>query len=436
MTPTSGPNKRAKGEGTVYQRQSDGRWLGSVELPDRGDGKKRPRKYISGKTEGEAKAKLKALKKEMLLTNGNLPSGHETVSDWMDYWYREIASKKNKVRTTQSYKGKIDQYIKPAIGKVRLDRLTPEHVRRLHNYILSKPSARDDTQTLSSTTALQAHNILSVALKYAVREKRISENVAMLTDRPQKAEKDLSVLTAADGIKVLSTSRYDRLATRWDAALLTGARQGELLGLELDRVSPNSLDVSWQLQRITWEHGCGDKCGRSRGTDCPERHIFTPPHIEFRQLTDGLRLSRPKSKKGRRVLRLVNPLRDRIAERIEVAATEPNPHGLLWTSDPKKSKGGDRSNPVVLPLDGSPIDPSRDSAAWHELLRRAGVQRVRLHDARHTTASLLQKAGVPEAVIMQILGHSAFVTSMGYMDFDDEQLDAAMLGLAQQLSLK
>lgn len=426
MTPTTGPNKRAKGDGTVYRRESDGMWIASFELPSTGEktasGKpKRNRAYVSASTEAKAREKMRQAK--TMHAQGKLATGQVTLAAWLDYWYRHISEKKNKVRTTRGYRTYLEQYIKPSIGNVRLDKLTPAHIRRLHTFVLDKG--------LSSTTALQAHNILSVALKYAMQEEKITRNVATLVDRPQKADKDLSVLTAGDAIKVLSTSRYDRLGSRWAMALLTGARQGEVLGLELDRVSHNQLDVSWQLQRITWEHGCSGKCGKPRGTDCPERRIFTPAHLEFRRLTDGLRLSRPKSKAGRRIIRLVPPLREFIELRIHEASTEPNPHGLLWTADPKKSKGGDHA---LLPLDGSPIDPSRDSAAWHDVLQRAGVPRVRLHDARHTTASLLQKAGVSEAVITQILGHSAFITSMGYMDFDDEQMDQAMAAVAGQLS--
>jgi len=421
------PNRSRKGQGTVYQRKSDGMWLASFELPNRGErtasGKlKRNRVTVSAATEAQAKVKLKQAQTKH--ARGELSQGNVTLTAWLDYWYRQISQKKNKVRTAQGYRTYIEQYIKPAIGNVRLDRLTQAHVRTLHNFVM-------DTKGLSSTTALQAHNILSVALKYAVQEDKLPRNVAKLVDRPQRADKDLSVLTTADAIKVLAVTQYDRLGARWATALMAGARQGEVLGIEMDRITPDLLDLSWQLQRITWEHGCDGKCGKPRGTDCPDRLIFTPKHIEFRQLTDGLRLSRPKSKAGRRPIRLVGPLRERIELRIHEASSEPNPHGLLFTSDPKQSKGGTRA---LLPLDGSPIDPSRDSKAWHAVLERAKVPDVRLHDARHTTASLLQRAGIPDAVIMQVLGHSAFITSMGYMDFDEAQLDAAMLAVAKQLT--
>jgi len=206
------------------------------------------------------------------------------------------------------------------------------------------------------------------------------------------------------------------MGSRWAAALLTGARQGELLGLELDRVT-DRLDLSWQLQRLTWSHGCSPRdpetarCGRTRGTDCPDRFLRAPEDHEHRHLTGGLWLSRPKSRAGWRDIPLVEPLRSIIERRLAVSAQEPNPHGLLWTAERKK----DPYVEELRPLDGSPIDPAKDNYAWHRLLAAAGVRDARLHDARHTTADLLLEAGVSEPVIMEILGQSTLSVMRGYL---------------------
>jgi integrase len=126
----------------------------------------------------------------------------------------------------------------------------------------------------------------------------------------------------------------------------------------------------------------------------------------------------------------VDPLRAIIEKRIETIAAEnePNPHGLLWTADPKKDKHG-----RVLPLDGSPIDPRNDLAAWHAVLERAGALKVPLHGARHTAASLLLEANVPEPIIMKILGHSSYAVSMGYMNVDRRLLAEAMSSMSARM---
>lgn len=199
-------------------------------------------------------------------------------------------------------------------------------------------------------------------------------------------------------------TQSDRLGSRYAAALLTGARQGELLGLELDRVG-DTLDLSWQLQRLTWTHGCRPYCGWKRGTDCPDRVVEAPLDHERRPLTGGLWLVRPKSAAGWRTIPLVEPLRSMVHERMKAAKLEDNPHGLLWTQDAGKR---------VQDMQGRPIDPSVDSKAWHQLLDSIAVPQVRLHDARHATIDLLYEAGVSEIVIKDIAGHSRVDMSRRY----------------------
>nr|WP_246276241.1 tyrosine-type recombinase/integrase [Curtobacterium albidum] len=332
-----------------------------------------------------------------------------TLEAWLKNWFHQIAVERVGPKTATTYHSLIKQHIIPAIGGVRLDKLEPAHVRRLRDAILAKGRA--------PSTALQAHRILATALRDAEREGRVTRNVTTLVDAPKRGRVSLVTLDAAAGVRILEhAAREDvRLGSRWAAALLTGARQGEALGLEIDRVT-DVLDLSWQLQRLTWSHGCAltaggpARCGSVRGSDCPDRYLRTPSDREHRHLTGGLWLSRPKSAAGWRVLPLVEPLRSIMERRIVTAASEPNPHGLVWTAEPKR----DANVETPRPLDGAPIDPRADNEAWHALLSRVGVPDARLHDARHTTADLLWEAGVSEAVIIEILGHSSISMSRRY----------------------
>ena len=414
MTDTTPQKRRATGEPKPYRR-ADGMWRVALELPSP-DGSRR-RKYFVAKTEGALKLKLKEAKRD-LLKNGDLSTASVTVATWMNLWFNAISLKKIAPRTASAYRSQINNYVIPSIGKIRLDKLTAAQ------------------GFLSSTTANNTYRMLRVALTYAEREGRITKNPAMLADAPRKAAANLAVLTAVDGVKVLDSVSRDRMGSRWATALLTGARQGEVIGLELDRVT-DVLDLSWQLQRITWEHGCGGTCGRKRGTDCPKQKITHPADWEYRRLgTSGLCLTRPKSAAGWRIIPLVEPLKTIIERRIAVAATEPNPYGLVWTADPKFNKGGAKGTVrVAQPLDGSPIDPSRDNLAWHAVLARAGIDSVPLHAARHTTASLLLAANVPETIVTSILGHSSFAVSRSYMTVDRKQLGIALTAISALMPL-
>lgn len=425
MTPVVGPNKRAKGEGSVYE-QRNGLWAASLPLPDR-DGKRR-RKIKYAKTEPLAKKALTQMRRERDAAGGDLATGGVTVEQWFTRWFDEIAVKEYKPKTAANFRAIIHNHIVPAIGKVQLEKLQPTHIRKVEAAIEAKG--------IGSATSVLAFRVTAIVMGAAVREGLVQRNVTDRAKAPRKALKDITVLSAAEGVKVLQTVANDRLGTRWAAALFTGGRQGEMLGLELDRVS-DDLDLSWQLQRVSWQHGCGPMmreekytnaagkpatrqiwpCSAGVPSDCPERKVVFPRDSEHRYLNGGLWLVRPKSKAGYRLIPMPDVLRTIIERRVDAAQSEPNPHGLLWTADPKKDRHG-----RLLPLDGSPIDPGRDNKAWTEVLERAGVPKVKLHSARHTAASLLLASNTPEPVIMRILGHSSYATSKGYMTIDRGQM--------------
>jgi len=421
-------NKRPKG-GPWYQRKSDGLWCAPIELGVVNGVRKRY--VVTAATEAQVKKKYReaVVKKDA----GTLITARsQSLSTWLDTWFTDIALKKIRPRTAAGYRSKIEKYIKPSIGHIRLDKLNADHIIELEDYIVK-------TLELSPTTALQTYRILAVALKYAERRKKITHNVTTQVDAPRKATGKLPVLTAADAFKALYVASESRLFSRWVAAFYTGARQGELLGLEIDRIrqyvddegeDAMEAELSWQLQRISWEHGCSPKCDRKRGTDCPKRKLSSPADWEHRHLEGGLYLARPKTKKAERTVQIVGPAMKAVLIRLEQVKAEPNPHGLLWTADRKYSKGGIHAARELLPLDGSPIDPSRDNKAWHDILMRAGLPSAPLHAARHTSASLLGAAGVSPTIIQSILGHSTFAMSQNYMDVDRKQIADGMKALS------
>jgi len=408
--------RRRRGEGSIAQEAS-GLYVARVTLPpDPITGKRRVKK-VTSMNEKEIVKKLNALKRN-LQDHGDLPTGSETVAKYMRYWHESV--NRSRPTTRAGYRSSIEQHIIPAIGKIKLDKLTTDDVRKIEKSIIGKG--------LSSSTARIAHQVLAKALKDAEREGRVLYNVARRVDPPPIAATRLAELSIPDAVKVLQTVKDDRLASRWAAALVYGARQGEALGLEIDRVDfmRNEIDVSWQLQKIDYRHGkkclpVGEyengrkryECGHNQARACPTRWLDAPANWEHRHLTGSLYLSRPKTSSGWRVIPLVEPFREILRQRVLVAQSEPNPFGLVWTSEPKHSIGGAKTRPL-LPLDGSPIAPSTDNYAWHAALDRAGVQSVRLHDARHTAITLMYDLGIPETVIQDIVGQSVVAVTRKY----------------------
>lgn len=375
--------RRAKSTGGLYQRQSDGMWCGSVDLPSP-DPTKRRRKVIVRAKKADAIRALNEVKRD-LERAGDLPTSSPTVAQWCDLWWKRYGMKRLKVSTRSTYQSKIEQYIKPAIGKIRVDRLSVEHVYRLHDYVIT-------TKGLEPNSALAAHRVLSVIVSDAEKEGRVGRNVVKLADKPRVAKKKVEYLDNAQARDLLLSVADDPTeAAAWTTALLTGMRQAERLGITVDELDfeRDTITVAWQLRRLPFQHGCGEEpCGRKRGGNCPQRHLDVPPDQEVVHVEGGLYLTRPKSSSSWRTVPMVGLLREAL-----LRYTEANPAG---------TKGLVFTRPG-----GRPIDPKDDGAAWDAALRRAGLPDVGGHSARHTCNTILTELGIPVDVRRQILGHAS-----------------------------
>lgn len=388
---------RGKGEGSVYRVPKDKSkplqfWAAAVELPSH-DGKRR-RKVVRRKNKAALLAELQRLRGE-LEKLGDLPTSNVTVEQWFTYWLREIAARKVRPNTFDGYERTVVNHVIPAIGNTKLDKVGASTVRKVHDAIRSKG--------LSSTTALLAHRVMSTSFKQAVREGRIGRNPCDLVDPPRRAAVDLEALDLDESLRLLRYLADKEDGALWATVLLTGARRGEVLGLEVDRVT-DVIDLSWQLIRM-------------KKTDV-DGVVNAPSDYEYRHVDGGLYLTRPKSSKGWRIIPLVEPLRSIILRHIETM--EPNRWGLVF---PRV-----RYNPLGSPKPARPYGPDLASKDWRDLLRDAGIEaNSRLHDGRHTTVDLLYAAGVPEDLISELVGHSTRTMTQGYKTLRNrERLTAAV----------
>jgi integrase len=354
--------RRGSGEGSIY-RDADGRWRAVVDL-GWSNGRRR-RKYLSGRTRGEVVASIRQIQQAL---DSGLPisSGDRvpTVEEWLLFWLDNIAAARVRPSTLQGYRGYVINRIVPALGKHRLDRLQPEHLEMFYR--------RCAEAGLAPASVLQMHRILSRALKVALQRGRVARNVATLVDAPSVTRPEIVPLTPEEARQILTAADGTRLAARWSVALALGLRQGEALGLpwsavDLDR---GVLSVRQALQR---------------------------------QQGKGLVIVQPKTASGRRTLVLPEQLITALRVHRERQSAERETAGNLWQD----------SGMVFTTPFGTPIDPRNDHRNWQLLLDAAGVRRARLHDARHTAATLLLIQGVPARVVMQILGHSQITLTLG-----------------------
>jgi integrase len=182
--------------------------------------------------------------------------------------------------------------------------------------------------------------------------------------------------------------------------LSLGLRQGEALGLKWKDINlhTGALVVRRALQRHTWRHGCGGMCKGKRGADCPERR------------GGGLVIVETKSRSGRRAIGLPPPLVDLLRKHQEAQAAERELAGPLWRED----------GWVFAQPSGKAIDPRSDHREWKQLLVDAGVRTARLHDARHTAATMLLVLGVSQRAVMEVMGWSQSSMTVRYQHLTGE----------------
>ena len=360
--------RRVRGEGSVYQR-ADGRWCAQIDLGWVGG--KRLRPTITARTRRELSEKMRRKRREI---DAGVLSDDATVEQWLTYWLDNVAAKKVRERTLVGYRGYVRTWLVPYLGRHRLDRLKPDHIRALY--------AAMEADGKSDATRRQAHAILRRALVVAERDGRILRNPAAAVDPPPVGQNHHQPLTLAQARMVLAAlpTEPDNMAARWLCALLQGMRQGECLGLRWE-------DVDLENRRI---------------------------HVEqelYRVTGKGLVEEDPKSRTSKRPIPMLEP--------------------VAFLLD-----GMERTGPYVFY--GKAMDGRRDWAAWKALLVKAGVcpsdmklgDMPPLHSARGTTASLLDEAGVSDKIIAEILGHSSVqITRRAYIHGNEERHRQAMKAL-------
>ncbi|MDP9460767.1 MAG: site-specific integrase [Actinomycetota bacterium] len=354
--------RRASGESSIV-KGADGRFHGYVSMGLKENGK-RDRRHVAAVKRGDVVRRVRELE-EQRDAGIRLAGGRTmTVEQWLDHWLTAIAVRRLRPKTYENYSCNIRRHLTRLLGHHRLDRLQPEHVETAWGQL--------SAEGLSPATVLLNHRILSRALTVAVQRGRVARNVATLVDAPSVAREEVQPLTAAEAKALLQAARNVPNGARWSVALALGLRQGEALGLLWDAVDldAGTLTVRRALQR---------------------------------QAGKGLVLVEPKSRAGRRTIKLPDALRDALRSHRAWQAERHLAAGNVWED------GGY----VFSQPNGRPIDARRDWLDWKALLKVAGVRDARLHDARHTAATLLLQQGVPARVAMQVLGHSQISLTLG-----------------------
>lgn len=351
----------AQGRSTIIKRP-DGRWHGYVSMGTKGDGK-RDRRHVSARTRAEVVVKVRELESKRDAGSAHAAGKPMKVEEWFTYWVDTIAPARVRPRTLESYRSMIRLHILPRIGQRRLDQLMPEHLEQMYADLLA--SGR------SPATVLRVHRVLHRALKIAVQRERVPRNVATLVDPPKQRRAETPMPLDVDECrKVLAAAEGRRNAARWTVALALGLRQSEALGLQW-------RDIDLDVGKLSVRRGLHRVDGK------------------------GLMFEEPKTPRSRRTVALPGPLTVALRKHRETQRLERMVAGSDWQD----------FDLVFAQPNGRPLDKHSDYEAWTRLLADAGVRHIRLHDGRHTAATLLLTAGVHPRVVMELLGHSQMRTT-------------------------
>lgn len=346
--------RRSNGEGNIRKRK-DGRWEGRYTAGINPENGKQIFKNVLGKTQAEVKEKLKkALADSPRLDLAK--QGKYTVGTWIDAWFENVAKIKVCPSSHQTYRGYIDNHIKPNIGNIPLEKLTTMELQKLYRKLLTsgrveRIEAEKQPKGLSAKTVRNINQVISSAMDLAVAQKIILENPTNACSLPRVEHKEMQTISAEQLQAVLEEAKRSGVYEMYYIELSTGLRRGELLGLKWQDIDMKQgvIRVRRQISRI-----------------------------------DGKIVEAPlKTKNSYRTV-TISP------QAVEVLKSQ-------------KEKTDDE---YVFPSpNGGPISPDSVNNMLHRVLDRAGIPRVRFHDMRHTFATLALQNGVDIKTVSGMLGH-------------------------------
>lgn len=340
-------SRRSSGEGSIGQRK-DGLYYGAIRL----DGQ---RHYVYGETRKEVADKLKVLR-EKHEQGVKLDIGKLTVEAFLERWLEEVVKRKNKYKTYHTYSQCVRNYIIPALGRIVLTALRPDHVQTFVNDLAGSGKAPN---TVRNTRA-----VLRRALNQAMSWRYVTFNAAALVETPRVEPTTIQPLTRDEAKHLLDNLKGHRLEALYLLCLLLGLREGEVLGLLI-----TNLDLDAGKLRVEgtlhWQEG-----KLVRDTAKTKASIRTLPL--------------PAS--------LVVLLREHLCRQQEQFPD---------------------NEYVFASVVGTPLNPRNIVRQFKGLLRKAGLrQELRFHDLRHSAATFLIARGEHPRTVMEILGHAQISTTM------------------------
>jgi integrase len=311
----------------------------------------------------------------------------QTLGQWIERWLVTMAPKVRS-STLRDYREALGR-VSDALGHVKLQALRPLDIEELYASLLE--SGRRYGGGLSPKSVRNIHIALRRSLADALRFGLVQRNVAALVKPPAPVRPELTTWDAADMRSFLASMDGDRNASAYRLLATTGMRRGEALGLRW-------ADVDLDVGRVTINRSL---------TVVDSKLVWSSPKTA--------RSRRSVSLDPETVVSLRAHRRTQLEERVAA--------GEAWVD----------SDLVFCNQLGEPLHPDRFTRAFRSAVRRAGVKQIRLHDLRHTWATLALQAGIHPKVVSERLGHATTGITLDIYSHVQPELDASAASTVAQL---
>jgi integrase len=293
------------------------------------------------------------------------PDQRLTVAQLLhDHWLPAQKARELRAATISQYQGVIDNWIVPRLGGLKVGSLTPRTVVEYQRAMRSEASVHGRTG-LSPRSVQLSVGILKTACKWAVENELLGRNPIGSVRRPRSQAPAMKVWTVEQSRRFIEATKDDRLGVAWALLLGRGLRRGELCGLRWPAVDLNAGAIHIDETRVIVD---GAPTESRAKTDAGRRRVPIDAHL----------------------VALLKAHRARQAGEKLVAGGAYEDRGF-----------------VVADELGRPYYPGWVTVAFKRAAKAAGLPVIRLHDTRHTAASLMAADGTPIKVISEVLGHAS-----------------------------